>query len=133
MDDEALWQFLSSTANQLYERLGRFDTGASWQMYLRLPEEVRTNSPSNLNERRDALTKLLDRFHYIATEPKYERIADLPTFTAMQAALTEVVSRLDASLGGAGVSDEALPMPAPKRPIRDKLHNPASKSTDRPY
>ena len=116
MDDESLWRFLSSTANRLHERLGRFDTGASWQRYLRLPEEVLTDSSSNLHERRDALTDLLGRFRYVATEPRYERIANLPTFTAMQAALTEVVSRLDASPAGDDMSDEELPMPAPSDP-----------------
>ena len=130
MDDKALWQFLSSTAARLYERLGRFDTGDSWQRYLRLPEGVLTDSSSNSHERRDALKKLLGRFHYVATEPRYKRIANLPTFTAMQAALTEVVSRLDAPPGGAGVLDEELPVPEPDRSSRGtSLHNSGSKST----
>jgi hypothetical protein len=133
MDEEALWQFLSSTANRLHERLSRFDTGASWQRYLRLPEEVLTDSSLNLHERRDALTELLRRYRYVVTEPRYERIANLPAFTAMQAALTEVVSRLDASPADASVSDEELPMPAPERSSRgSSLLNPGSKSTDKP-
>jgi hypothetical protein len=127
MDDEALWRFLSSTANRLHERLGRFDTGASWQRYLRLPDEVLTDSSSNLHERRDALAKLLGRFRYVATEPRYERITNLPTFTAMQTALMEVVSRLDASTAGGDVSDEELPMPVPERSSRGtSFLNPAS-------
>jgi len=126
MDDKALWRFLSSTANRLHERLGRFDTGTSWQRYLRLPEEVLTDSSSNLHERRDALTDLLGRFRYVASEPRYERIANLPTFTAMQDALTEAVSRLDASVGG-DVSDEELPMPASERSSRGtSFLNPSS-------
>ena len=102
MGDEALWQSLRSTADRLYERLNRFDSGVSWQRYLRLPDEVLTDSSWDSDQRRNALTKLLGRFHYVATEPKYERIADLPAFIAMQAALTEMVSRLDASSAAGG-------------------------------
>ena len=120
MDDEALWQFLSSTANRLHERLGRFNTGASWQKYLRLTDEVLMGSSLNPHERRVALTELLSRFHYVATEPRYERIANLPAFIAMRAALTEVVSRLEASPAGGEPHDEELPMPVHERSNRSR-------------
>jgi hypothetical protein len=113
MDEEALWQHLSLTANRLHERLGRFDTGASWQRYLRLREEVLADSSLDSHDVR-AVTELLRRFRYVATEPRYEMIADLATFTEMQAALTEAVSRLDASRTSGEESDEELPTPLPK-------------------
>ena len=120
MGDETLRQSLRSTADRLYERLNRFDSGVSWQRYLRLPDEVLTDSLSDSDQRRNALTKLLGRFHYVATEPKYERIADLPAFIAMQAALTEMVSRLDASSAAGGLPDEELPTPDPNRSSRSR-------------
>ncbi len=127
MDDVALWQTLRLTADRLHERLGRFDTGASWQRYLRLPEEVLTESPAGSHERRDALTKLLERFRYVTTDRQYARIADLPAFAAMRAALTEVVSRPDSSPAAGDVPDEELPMPPPDRSSRGRLFlNPTS-------
>ena len=120
MGDETLRQFLRSTADRLYVRLSRFNTGASWQTYLQLPEEVLTDSSWVSHHRRDALKELLGRFQYIASEPKYERIADLPAFIAMQAALTETVSRLDASSAAGGLPDEELPTPDPNRSSRSR-------------
>jgi hypothetical protein len=140
MDDASLWQFLRSVADRLHERLGRFDTGASWQRYLQLPDELLTDSSSGPRERRDAVTELLERFRYIATEPRYERIAGLSAFATTQAALAEVLSRLDAPAAAGAVPDEELPMPEPERSSRGgSFLNPASvpeysdaKSRDRP-
>jgi len=127
MDDASFWQFLRSTADRLHERLGRFDTGASWQSYLRLPDELLINSSSGPHERRNAVAELLERFRYVATEPRYERIAKLSAFTAMQAILTELVSRLDAPSAAGVVPDEELPMPEPDRSSRGRSFlNPAS-------
>jgi hypothetical protein len=118
MDDEALRQFLHSTADQLRVRLSRFNTGASWQRYLQLPEGALADPSWDSPDRRDALTELLGRFRYITSEPQYERIADLPAFAAMRDALTELASRTDASPRTGNVPDEELPMPAPDRSSR---------------
>jgi hypothetical protein len=120
MDDGALRQFLLSTADQLQVRLSRFNTGASWQRYLQLPKEALADSSSDSPDRRGGLTELLGRFRYIASEPQYERIADLPAFAAMRDALTELASRPDASPRTGNVPDEELPMPAPNRSSRSR-------------
>jgi hypothetical protein len=113
MDDETLWQRLRSTADRLHKRLGDFRTGASWQTYLRLPEEVPSDFSLGSDVRRDALTKLLARFRYVATEPQYAKIAGLSTFADMQATLMELTSRLDASHSTGETPIEELPVPDP--------------------
>lgn len=116
LDDEALLRTLRSNADRLHEHLGRFDTGATWHRYLRLPEEVLADNSAGLTERREAAAKLLERFRHVTTERQYAMIAQLPAFAATEAALTELVSRLDQSPAASGTPSEELPMPQPDRP-----------------
>jgi hypothetical protein len=120
MDDDAIWQLLRATADRLHERLARFDTGATWQRYLQLPEEALNDQFASPSERRDALTQLLDRFRYVTSERQYAKISDLSAFATMRAVLTEVVSRSNASAAAVNVSDEELPIPRPDGSSSDK-------------
>jgi hypothetical protein len=109
MNDEQLSQALRAIAQSLHNRLNRFDTGATWQRYLRLPEEAVVSTPSD--ERTAAVATLLDRFHKIAAEPQYSMIARLPAFIAMEAALNEALSRPKNGPTGAATATEDLPLP----------------------
>lgn len=129
MDDAELGQALRSISARLHERLSRFDTGASWQRYLRLPETAFAYSSS---ERREALVKTLDRFDHVASDPQYSMVARLPALVAMQAALTEALSRLDKSPTAGDSPSEDLPLPAPDRPVREGRNRPFLQPSPRP-
>jgi len=109
-DDASLQRSLRSIADRLQQRLGRFNTGSTWQRYLRLPDEILGDSSAV--ERREALTELAERFHDVAAEPKYAMIAELPAFAAMRAALIEATSRFGDSPEASGARAEELPDPS---------------------
>ncbi len=140
MSDEELQHTIVQLSRQLHEDLRKFDTGATWQRYFRLPEAVvdRSVLPS---ARIEAMTTLLERFYKIADDPKYSMIARVPSFVAMQEALNQAVARYEDGRGpydpmerGPFPSEpeptpvlppqdprpeaagEELPMPAPQRP-----------------
>jgi hypothetical protein len=111
MDDEALWRALRNASLRLNQRLSRFDTGATWQRYLRLPDELVSGSSVGAEERRAAAAKLRERFAEVAANEGYRKITGLPAFTAMHAVLTEMASRrADGSATAANA--EELPPPA---------------------
>jgi hypothetical protein len=117
MDDARLTEQLFSIANSLNRRLSRFDTGPTWQRYLRFPEE--SLASADLAVRREALIGLLAKFQKVSADAQYSMIARLPAFVAMEAALMEAVSRPD---GGAGaietpVEAEELPLPEMEKPL----------------
>jgi hypothetical protein len=114
LDDATLRRILRTNAARLYERLGRFDTGATWQRYLRLRSDDFDGSLSD--ERREALSTLLERFRSVASDPQYAVIAELPNFAAMQSVLTEMVFRIDQSSAAIGAGTEELP--APSQPVQ---------------
>lgn len=120
MDDATLRQTLRSTANRLHDRFARFDTGDTWQRYFRLPEEVVAESPAATNERRAAFARLLQRFNDISANPQYGKISKLPAFIAMQAALTELLSRDGGSSATNGVRSEELPGPQQPQPTTER-------------
>jgi hypothetical protein len=114
VDDETLRRILRSRADRLNARLGNFDTGATWQRYLRLQAGITEDAMTE--GRREALTKLQERFRNVVEDPKYAMIAELPDFTAVETALAEMIWRLDNSSGENGVMPEELP--APSRPVQ---------------
>ena len=113
MDDATLRQTLRSTAYWLHDRLADFDTGDTWQRYFRLPAEIFAESSAATNERNAAFARLLQRFNDIAADPKFGKISKLPAFTAMQAALTELLSRHV-------VPSEDLPAPQQPPPATER-------------
>jgi hypothetical protein len=115
MDEEQLNRALQGISQSLHDRLNRFDTGQTWQRYLRLPEAA-VDASLPVAERAAALTTLLDRFHKIAADPQYSMIARLPAFVAMEAALNEAVARTQMPLTPPQSTQEDLPLPAPEQP-----------------
>jgi hypothetical protein len=115
MNDEALWRTLRSTSAQLRDRLNNFDTGDTWQRYLRLPDQVIAGPDPNEPGAREAFAQLLQRFRDVSVELRYQKIADLPAFKSTQAALTEVVSRQRNPASLTGATSEELPVPQRRR------------------
>jgi hypothetical protein len=121
MNDEQLRQALRAIAQSLHNRLSRFDTGHTWQRYLRLPEEVVAET-TPADARTAAIATLLERFGKVAGEPQYSMIARLPAFVAMEAALNEALSRPKDGTTGPATNAEDLPpppqqqLPPPQRP-----------------
>jgi hypothetical protein len=61
----------------------------------------------------------LERFQKVAADPQFSIISRLPAFVAMEAALSEVISRTDGRPADVEMPVEAeeLPLPAPQRPV----------------
>jgi hypothetical protein len=112
MDDETLRRTLRLNAARLHQDLGRFNTRASWQRYLRLPEDWA--SDSSTKPEHEALARTLGRFRFVAANPEYSMIASLPSFHVMQDALDEMVSRLENSAVPRSSAEE-LPLPPQNR------------------
>jgi hypothetical protein len=113
MDDETLRRTLRLNAARLHQSLDRFNTGATWQRYLRLPEDWARASFMEPDEQYETLERILNRFRFVSTNPEYSMIARLPAFNAMQDVLNEMVSRLESS--GTRGSAEELPVPPQNR------------------
>jgi hypothetical protein len=120
MDADQLNQALRNISQRLHDRLARFDTGPTWQVYLQLSSEA-VDASIPADERTAALAKLLDRFHKVAADPQYPMISGLPAFTAMAAALNEAVSRPDGMSPDATMEDLPLPMPGQHQPPSPQL------------
>lgn len=118
MDEEQLNRALQGISQSLHDRLNRFDTGQTWQRYLRLPESA-VDASLPATERTAALATLLERFRKVTANPQYSMIARLPAFIAMEAALNEAVSRPQAPLTPPQSTQEDLPLPAPEQPARE--------------
>jgi hypothetical protein len=111
MDRERLAQTLRNAFDNLSDRLGRFDTGATWQRYLRLPDELMTDTYSADAAQREAAENLLARFNEIATDGRYRKIADLPEFVVMQSVLAELAKRTENASPPDRKREEVLPLP----------------------
>ena len=82
-------------AAKLDADVARFNTGATWQRYLRLPDDA---FPPPTSDGRvmlgfGSITATLARFDSVAANPQYAMISRLPSFVAAQQALREVVAR----------------------------------------
>jgi hypothetical protein len=95
MGDDELLTALVGLTTQLDADLNRFDTGDTWQRYLRLPDDALP--PPAADGRVDlgvsSLRDTLVRFERTVARPEFVQISGLPSFAATQAALTEVVRR----------------------------------------
>jgi hypothetical protein len=121
MSDEQLNQALLAISDSLQNRLSRFNTGNTWQRYLRLPEDA-TAASTPPDARMAAIATLLDRFQKISADPQYAMIARLPAFQAMDAALNEALSRPRSEPSATPAED--LPLPPPSRPAREGRDRP---------
>jgi hypothetical protein len=120
LDDAMLLETLLDISNRLDTRLARFKTGAGWQRYLRLPEEVLApdNDQESLQARQEVLRETLSRFEQVANNSDFRVIASQPSFVAAQTVLREVVTRMDqenAVTPTTSTEQEVLPVPEPVR------------------
>jgi hypothetical protein len=131
MSDDQLNLALPAISEVLHRQLTRFNTGGSWQRYLRLPRESVDVSLAP-EERLAARAATLERFQKVAADPQYPMIARLPAFQAMLAALNEGVARSDSATAPnqaeATVPDHAkaeeLPPPLPPQTERNGRDGP---------
>jgi hypothetical protein len=119
-DDELLNALVGLTA-QLDADLNRFDTGDTWQRYLRLPDDALPPPTADgrvelgVNSLRDTLI----RFERTVAKPEFVQISGLPSFAATQAALAEAVRRYGEQPEAPAASTPAVarrippPVPAP--------------------
>ena len=120
-DDELLNAVVGLTA-QLDADLNRFDTGDTWQRYLRLPDDALPPPTADgrvelgVNSLRDTLL----RFERTVAKPEFVQISGLPSFAATQAALAEVVRRYGEQSNAPATSAPAvarrIPPPVPTPP-----------------
>jgi hypothetical protein len=109
LSDFDLWSAVRESSERFVDRMNGFDTGATWQRYLRLPDELQIDSYSGDTAQRDAAAKLLQRFDVIAADARYQKISSLPEFAAMRSALAELVKR--PAVTGNANRTELLPAP----------------------
>jgi hypothetical protein len=109
MDDGALLNAVVGLTAQLDADLNRFDTGDTWQRYLRLPEDA-VPPPTRGNQVRlgmASLAETLRRFEVVVAKPEFVQISGLPSFAAAHAALAETVRRYG---GQSQPSEPAAPL-----------------------
>lgn len=123
LDDGSLLNAVLDAAARLDADVSEFNTGATWQRYLRLPDDA-LPPPSADGEVLlgfKSIVGTLDRLNSVQSNPNYAMISRLPSFAAMQLALGEVVTRFSRA-GQGGASDvpaaaasasEELPTPPP--------------------
>jgi hypothetical protein len=126
MDVSQLENTLRDVSSQLHVRLSNLKTGAGWQRYLKIPG-VLLDAPT---QNAETLQKTLAKYDAIAGNPRYAKLAGLPTFIATGATLRELsaisgnpqlnisgVTNEGAAQRQAVVTDEILPTPAePRQP-----------------
>ena len=124
MDDSSLLNAVANLTAQLDADLERFDTGDTWQRYLRLPDNA-LPAPDDRQQvvlGMGSLVETLKRFDRTVANPKYVQISGLPSFAAAHAAIEETVRRygtggIDRS-GDAHSTSAAVPAkPQPDSPL----------------
>jgi hypothetical protein len=109
MSDTELSHAVRESSERFMERMNRFNTGATWQRYLRLPDELQTDDYVGDSAQRAAVGRLLERFDEIAADSRYQKISNLLEFDAMRSVLAELIKR-PAATGTTGRT-ELLPAP----------------------
>ena len=125
LDDGTLLNALLDVSARLDDDLGKFNTGAGWQKYLRLPADALPppSADGRVTLGFRSLTETLERLNTVAANAKYPMISGLSSFVGTHAALQEVVGRFGTRAGNAsgngaaqkppGVVSEELPTPPP--------------------
>ncbi len=126
LDDGTLLNAVLDVTGRLDADLARFNTGAGWRTYLRLPEDALP--PSSADGQVDlgftSILATLERLDSVAANREYSMISRLPSFVASRAALGELVVRFSPEGGVAGAAgadpavqpaanNEELPTPPP--------------------
>ena len=126
MDSSQLEATLRDVSSQLHVRLSNLETGTSWQRYLKIPGVLLDAPTQNTKE----LNKSLAKYDAVAGNPRYAKLAGLPSFIATGATLRELAASLEGpqlnisgvTNGGAAkrqdvAAEEVLPTPAdPQQP-----------------
>jgi hypothetical protein len=120
MSDAELERAIFGISQDLYNDLRRFNTGSTWQRYLRLPDAM-LDRGTPAGERIEATITLLERFYKISDDPQYSMIARVPSFVAMQAALNEAVARHEE---GRGPREPETGEPATSQPTPPQSSSP---------
>ncbi len=98
LDEVALFAELRGASAALDGRLSRLSTGDGWRRHLGIDPALlgeRGNLPEVIHV--DKLQPMLVRFDKVASNPKYAKIANFPSFGATRLALAEVIRRFDGS------------------------------------
>lgn len=140
MDDGTLLNTLVDLTARLDERVARFDTGATWQRYLRLPDDALPppSADGQVTLGMKSLAATLDRFDSIASNSKYRVISDLPLFVAAHSALRESVERFGSrrssqEQGRSDRTDQQQDQPVvPRLPSAEDLPPPEPTPPSRP-
>jgi hypothetical protein len=110
--DERLVRQLSSSARNLNRSLAGISTGAKWQRYLALPDEIiaAADKPPGATQpdRRfdaDELARILERYDRVSRNPEYRGIAALPPFQVTHERLIALLNHGDEA------QDESSPVP----------------------
>ena len=126
LDDGTLLNAVLHVTGRLDADLARFNTGAGWRKYLRLPADALPppSAEGQVELGFASITTTLERLDSVAANPDYTMISRLPSFVASRAALSEVVVRFSPDAGANGTVDavraadpvsghEELPTPPP--------------------
>jgi len=95
MNDEELVETLREMMGRFNHRLSRLKTGEGWQKYLVLSREV-LGAPGAKAKRADldAIRSVLPRYESVQNDSQFTKIAGIPSFVAVFAALEEAEQRL---------------------------------------
>jgi hypothetical protein len=112
--DERLVRQLSHSGRALHQSLGNFSTGATWQRFLALPDEIvaAADRPPSMEPRdwqfdTEQLETILEHYDRVTRNREYRPIADLPAFQATHERLATLVSQQ----ATANAPPEPLPPP----------------------
>jgi hypothetical protein len=108
--------------------LARFDTGAQWRSFLRLPQDALPPPTGNqVTLSLASLEQTLGRFDKIAGDSGYGMISELESFDASRSALAEVVRRFGArrSTGAPAASPAAESAEVEELPIPRAASSPS--------
>jgi hypothetical protein len=128
MDDSSLLNAIVTLRAQLDAELNRYDTAATWQNYLGLPEDaLPPASDGRVVLGIASLTETLKRFDLTAANPNYVQISGLPSFVSMRAALAELVGRIGTASDA--TTDAVVTAPATSRVVPPAVPTPPQLST----
>lgn len=110
-----LQRSLVANWNTLRADLGRFETGAGWQDYLQLPEELAVADPTSSSVSAgevERLSEVLARYDEVAEADEYRMISRLESFQRTRHRLAAYIDRLSGASPPADT--EVLPAPLPQ-------------------
>lgn len=111
LDDGSLLNAVVAIMAQLDYDLGRFNTGAGWQRYLRLPDDALPppSADGSVMLGWNSIQSTRSRLDEIAANPDYAMISGMESFTAARDALAEVTNRFEAAAAAQSTNEDATP------------------------